>query len=332
MRKVKSVEERYRVTLEMPWGTGQVMNFLMGCHQDGLRPNSIRTYLSQVKSSHLVGGLPWEVDMYVPNQILRGMFNTAEPARRRIAVTPLMMTTMFLYIHSLKKSWSLHDRRLVWAVVSTLWGGSFRCSEILSPVESGFLKEEAFSWSKLSTRGGLVDGKWTNWLEIKLLKPKEFREGRSHGVNIELFEVPQALWCPFSAMAAFRKDNKLGEEPGMPVFRWESGRCLTGRALNAFIKLACADLSEYPDNAFLGTHSFRAGIASILGSLGVDEKKIQSVGRWASNAWLIYAKEGRSIRKEDQLRMQMAAAGQFSTWSPVPVMVETEDDVERNVL
>ena len=330
MRKVESVEARYGVELTFPWGTGTVINFLMGCWRDGLKPNSIRTYLSQVKSSHLAGGLPWNPDMYVPGQILKGMFNKMEPSRKRIAVTPKMLMSMFSHLYSLKYQWSLHDIRMTWALISCLWAGSFRSSELLAPSETGFVLEETFCWSRLSAKGGLVDGRWVNWFEIRLLRPKEHREGRANGVNIELFEIPQARWCPVAAIKAFKKDNVLGEAKDVPVFRWSSGRCVTGKSLNKFIKEACGDLKEYPGDSYVATHSFRAGIASILGSMGVEEEKIQSVGRWASNAWLIYAKQGRSIRKQDQLRMQLAAAGQFLNWEPIPVMVE--DSEPENLL
>ena len=325
LRKVESVEARYGVELTFPWSTGSVMNFIMGCWRDGLRPNSIRTYLSQVKSAHQAGSLPWDPDMYLPNQIMRGMFNSAEPGRRRIAVTPAMMTSMFLHLHSKKDSWSLHDRRMVWALLSALWAGSFRSSELLSPTESGFISEETFCWSRMTEKGGLVDGKWTSWFEIKLLRPKEYKEGRSNGVLVELFHIPESRWCPVTAMRAYMGDNKLGQEDNTPVFRWRSGRCVTGKAINAFIKEACGQLSEYPGNCYLATHSFRAGIATILGAMGVEEDKIQSIGRWQSSAWVRYAKEGRSVRKQDQLAMQRAASGQFLTWSAIPVLVENQE-------
>ena len=325
LRKVESVESRYGVELTFPWSTGHLINFIMGCWRDGLKPNSIRTYVSQIKSAHLAGSLPWEPNNYIPGQIMKGMFNKTEPSRRRIAVTPAMMTSMFLHLHSLKDTWNLHDLRMLWALLSALWAGSFRSSELLSPSESGFLQEETFCWKRLRERGGLVKGKWTNWFEIKLIRPKEFREGRANGINVELFEVPQSRWCPVTAMRAYMKDNILGEDENSPVFRWRSGYCVTNKAVNSFIREACGDLSEYPGDCYLATHSFRAGIASILGAMGVEEAKIQSVGRWQSDAWIRYAKEGRSVRKEDQLNMQLAASGQFLQWAPIPVLVENQE-------
>ena len=51
-----------------------------------------------------------------------------------------------------------------------------------------------------------------------------------------------------------------------------------------------------------------------------------SVSPRSSDAWLCYAKTGRSIRKADQLSIQTKAALGYSAWSPVPIMVEIQEE------
>ena len=325
LNKVSAVEIRYGVSLSMPWSTSSGIEFVMGCCKDGLRASSIRTYLSQIKKAHLVSGVAWNVDMYLPNQLLRGLENTADPARRRIAVTPAMLDKMFMKIYSLKKKWSLHDRRVLWLSICCLWAGSFRAAEILSVSESGFLSEETLTWSRWKEHSGLVDGRVTRWLSVLLLKPKEHRPGKSHGVKVELFQVEGVRWDPIAAWDAFKRDSKLERRSGEPVFRWSSGRCVTTKFLNGFIKEGCADMSEYPEDCYLGTHSFRAGVVSLMASMGLPRDQIMAIGRWSGDSWVRYAKEGRSFRLEDQLRIQRAAATEFRNWAPIPVLSEEED-------
>ena len=43
-------------------------------------------------------------------------------------------------------------------------------------------------------------------------------------------------------------------------------------------------------------HSFRAGMASLLGTLGYTDEDIQAVGRWSSRAFLAYLKLPRTQR------------------------------------
>ena len=71
---------------------------------------------------------------------------------------------------------------------------------------------------------------------------------------------------------------------------------------------------------------------SLMGSMGEPEDLIKSVGRWSSNAWVAYAKTGRSVRKSDQLRIQNLAATEYESWEPVPILVEIreEEDPQRS--
>ena len=169
-----------------------------------------------------------------------------------------------------------------------LVGGLIRCSELLSPTSTGYITEETFMWSRMRDCAGLVDGTMTRWLTVRLLKSKEFRAGRE-GVNVELFQI--------EAMDRYRRDNILGEVDTMPVFCWASGENLTNKFLNNFIKDCAIPMSEYPPNSYLATYSFRAGIVSIMGAMGCEESLIKSVGRWAGNSSVQYAKCVRSIRK-----------------------------------
>ena len=320
LNKVKAAESKYSLSLDFPWSTVELVHFTLACASDGLKATTVRNYVSQVKRAHALNNIPWALDSAMANAIIRGLENTTDPARKRIAITPRMMVIFKMRIFESRKSWPRHDRRALWALITWLWSGSFRCSELVAPTLTGFIGEETFTWKNMCEGSGKIDGVVTRWFTVRLLKPKEHRAGKA-GVNIELFNIT-APWNPVEAMDKFRKVNVHKEIGELPVFRWATGINITGSFLNKFIKNCGVSLTEYPDDAYLGTHSFRAGIVSLMGAMGCEESLIKSIGRWGGDSWVRYAKSGHSVRKSDQMNIQARAAGEFRDWSPIPVLVE----------
>ena len=51
------------------------------------------------------------------------------------------------------------------------------------------------------------------------------------------------------------------------------------------------------------SHSFRAGIPTLMARAGYSDSEIQRQGRWRSSAFLVYCKLGRASRWKDQLTL-----------------------------
>jgi len=83
--------------------------------------------------------------------------------------------------------------------------------------------------------------------------------------------------------------------PQMPVFRKLSGKLITQREFNCLLKRWLGDCLDFSSTSVTG-HSFRAGIPSILSSLGFPDEDLMSVGRWSSRAFLCYTKLPRTNR------------------------------------
>ena len=320
MNKINSIEEKYGVDLELPWDSRKLANFALSCVTDDLKASTIKNYVSQIKKGHMLSNLPWNPDMALFNSLMKGRENTTDPELRRIAVTPRMLVSFWKKLLEMKAKWTRHDRRALWAVICFMWSGSFRSAEILCPSSSGFVEEESFCWNKLGDMKNTLEGSEVRWYAVHLVRPKEARAGKG-AVKVELFDV-DSIWNPVTAMDKYRRDNVHGEVAGLPVFRWSSGANITRRELNSFIKDCSISLEGYPVGASLSSHSFRAGIVSLMGAMGCEESLIKSVGRWSGDSWIRYAKAGRSIRLGDQRRIQMEAATNFLDWAPIPVMVE----------
>ena len=109
----------------------------------------------------------------------------------------------------------------------------------------------------------------------------------------------------------------------MPVFRFLSGALVTGRYINKLLRKLLAQDVNY-DQIGVYCHSFRAGLVCAMARMGIPEEKCKMVGRWKSDCWLKYAKEGRGVRRTDMMevaRLVLAAAS-----IPDPVLTFTEDD------
>jgi hypothetical protein len=52
-----------------------------------------------------------------------------------------------------------------------------------------------------------------------------------------------------------------------------------------------------PTIGFFGTHSFRIGIASMLGQIGFEDQEIMATGRWSSRVFERYLKLARTKRQ-----------------------------------
>ena len=80
----------------------------------------------------------------------------------------------------------------------------------------------------------------------------------------------------------------------VPVFELD-GTAMTGHKMNEILKeLLTPHLGT--GKGKITTHSFRAGIATLLAGKGFDDEEIMSVGRWHSRAFEAYIKKPRTKR------------------------------------
>ena len=141
-----------------------------------------------------------------------------------------------------------------------------------------------------------IEGKEEEVLIVHLKSPKE--EVISAGVNVELFGTG-TISCPVAAWKKWRQVDKYRLSPTKPVFRTHDGTCFTGAQFNDSLKLLLGKYVNYEKNKFL-SHSFRAGMASMMALAGYSDEEIMRQGRWHSQAFKLYCKTGRSTRLREQ--------------------------------
>ena len=138
-----------------------------------------------------------------------------------------------------------------------------------------------------------LDKKEVGMISMHVKSPKIDRVGA--GDNIEVIELGNFM-CPIAAMAKYRDIIKLREDPGLPVFRQQSGACFTGAQLNRMLGELTHSLAKHIPGGVVTSHSFRAGVATEMARNGYTEEELMAVGRWNSKAYLHYVSLPRAHR------------------------------------
>jgi hypothetical protein len=226
--------------------------------------------------------------------ILKGQQNIDNAERRKNGDKgrlPVTMTMMKLLKEKIRQ-WDKDNgtKLLVWAVCTVAFHGAFRIHELLCRTETSFDPAYDLLRQDVKMETARYGSETTKFLTVRLKSPKEQRDGKIVVVNV--FESGGDI-CPVRAYSKCEK-VALGEAD-WPAFRAPCGTPLTGRKLNSYIRLLLGGSVDYQKGK-ITSHSFRSGIASLLGSKGFSDEEIKQAGRWSSNAFQAYMKLPRTKR------------------------------------
>ena len=260
--------------------------------------STVNTYLSGLRYLHIVRGS--EIPILRPpivEQLIKGKqhidairkLNNDKPKR-----APITLNVMKL----IKKSiitWEAHneDKAAVWAACTIAFAGCLRIHEILSKKLKEFDPNFTLLESDVVYKELKVGKDHIKILQIRLKSPKEDRVGV--GKIVDIYQSGGPI-CP---IRAFERWNTMRtwRHHNSPIFRLRDGSCLTGRKLNSLLKLFLSPHIDYRIGNF-SSHSFRAGMATLMGTLGFGDEEIMAMGRWSSDAYLNYIKLPRTKRIE----------------------------------
>ena len=249
--------------------------------------STIRTYLSGIRQFQIAHGYKELNFEQMPRlcQIIKGVKITqgqkGRTIRPRLPITPRILRLM-KGVWFPSKSEPSYDNLMLWAASTTAFFGFCRSGEITTSSENSYDPNVHLSYGDIATD----NPKSPSMLSIKLKHSKTDQERK--GVKIIIGKTEDDL-CPLSAMLSFLKVR--GSHPG-PLFCWKSGSPLSKSRFVESVRSALTT-ANLPANSFAG-HSFRIGAATTAASAGICDSSIQCLGRWKSNAYLLY------IRTEPQ--------------------------------
>ena len=262
---------------------------------------TIDKYLSGLRIVHLKNGfMPGNLRPDIVKAIIKGHShcNLKEKAPRLPMTIPMMKLLKCLLT---KSKMPISKKRLLWAISCIALHGSFRIHELLSRQEGAFDPTITLLGGDVRLVKTQIEGQSETILAIHLKCPKE--DKLRLGVNIELFSTG-TITCPVAAWTKWQQTTKMRLSPTKPVFRQESGKCMTGNMFNKELKGLLGLYVNYEEKKFL-SHSFRSGFASMMAAAGYSDNEIMRQGRWHSDAFLVYCKTGRGTRLREQRDLVM---------------------------
>jgi hypothetical protein len=257
-----------------------------------LSPDSIKSYISNIKLIHKLKGLPTDgCSSFLCKTLIRGaenlrFYSNEKKDQKKVMSLPLLR----ILGHELANSnWSDHSKVVIWSTYTVAFMGSFRLGELLAKSETEFNPLETLMWQDIKFMSD-------DSIQIHVKVPKT---RTAKGEHISLFPFPFYGCCP---VAAIKKLKSLAEENGdlnKPVFMFDSGRLLTKAKLNKIIQLQL-----FPhigiEARYYSCKSFRAALPSALAANPhmTNDSTIKRWGRWNSKAFERYTRLSHSAKRK----------------------------------
>ena len=276
--------------VSFPLSQADLITFIAWLNERNLSASTMNSYLSGIRLVHLTKGLKAPtLRTELVNQLLAGKKNLDHDVVKsyptRLPVTPTILRLLKLAIS--KDDLPRHDARLFWFLCTLAFHGSLRMGEILAKNPNNFEPRYTFLNSDLSIKTSNVNGQPVKFLVVSL---KSTKTAPTSDTVLDVFPTNSDL-CP---VRAFYKWHTLETTIShMPVFRKLSGKLITQREFYCLLKKWLGDCLDFSSTSVTG-HSFRAGIPSILSSLGFPDEDLMALGRWSSGAFLCYTKLPRT--------------------------------------
>ena len=258
---------------------------------------SIQSYLSGLRFVVLSRGAQSHTPMpALATQLMSGVANMNKNAmlealkcrRRPITLNILILLRSSIAAHP---SWTPYEKSLRWSTMMLAYWGSFRMGELLSQEKQKFNPSTSLLPSDLQFK--------EDCLAVWIRSPKIWTQG---GDIVEVWRVLENEdMDPVLAVSRFLqfRNETFGDLNDKPVFIHQDGSLYTKSELNKDLKDLLAQfpaLSGSGRESWSG-HSFRAGLATLLTSLGFSEEQVKKWGRWHSAAYMLYAQDLTMRRK-----------------------------------
>ena len=317
IRCLSNLEAESGINFAIPWNEVTLVNYMVLQARRGIMMSSVRTYLSRIKAAHRFKGFKM-VESEWTCMLYKGFGVLGKPQTPRMAMTP---DKMYLLKSILAAStWRGEKRRLFWMACCFAFHGALRSSEYLPATASSCNRTTTLLVQDVKLECFRVKNESVNAISLLLKEPKELKKPGSK-VSLELFETSDFM-CPISAwkkyMAYLEKSKRI-LVPSDPMFML-NGLGYTRQNFNSDIRLLLQDVIDYNKGKLL-SHSFRSGLATAMARAGFSQENIQLVGRWSSEAYLNYVKQGRSARFETMRDISAKMTELASSWAPGVIVV-----------
>jgi hypothetical protein len=297
-RQLLKCQSERKIDMRLPLTQEKTLIFIDWLINDRkVKAATVNSYLSGIRQLHVEKGIEQpEIRKAMINLIVKGKQNldNIEARRKQLPYRLPVTLTIMKLLKACIRTWtaSLDDKLLLWAVSTVAFHGSFRIHEILCKKETEFDPDFTLLGRDVTLTNckGMTGNR--ERLSVNLKCPKEARTGKS--VVVDVFET-KGDTCPIRAFKKWK--NRTERNPDKPLFMNKEQKPLTGRKLNSIVRQLLEKHIDYSKGK-VSSHSFRAGMASLLAEKGFEEEEIKITGRWNSRAFECYTKLPRTKREE----------------------------------
>lgn len=279
MKRFNKFCVRFNVFHPFPVSESTLCAYAAYLADDTLSPQTIKSYLSALRSMQISLGLPDPRDqnsLPVLKRVQAGirrahMLKGSQP-RVRLPIT-------ISIIRQLRTAWdraSDPNKVVLWAVACTAFFVFFRLGELLLRSKAEFHPATSLAWGDVAVDS--VSNPSMVRIHLKKSKCDQF----GGGVDIVL-GVSRSNICPVAALLSYLADR--GDKPG-PLFLDNRGQPLLYERFVTKVRKVL-ELKGIPHHQYAG-HSFRIGAATAAAKAGIQDSTIQALGRWHSAAFLQY--------------------------------------------
>lgn len=281
-----------------PLNEEKILIFIAWMIARNLSASTMESYMAGVRQTHLANGVCLPIlRTPIVKQILEGKKHEDAMARKlgvkpiRLPVTPDVLKLLKYEIKT--SSLAPETKLLLWTVATMAFAGAFRIHELLARVEGTFDPSFTLLSKDVVMRSLNINKEKVQILQVRLKSEKKDRIGADTIVDVYHSGGPL---CP---VGAYTKWCKLRKNWGnhLPAFMDDEGKPLTGAKFNKYLRLFLGKYLDYKKGS-ISSHSFRAGLTSLVAKLGFTEEEIQALGRWSSQAYTAYIKLPRTRRLE----------------------------------
>ena len=251
--------------------------FVAHLAMSGLKPQTIKTYLSGLRHLQISAGLsdPFLAGRFPRLQyVVKGVKREkGTAARPRLPITPQILQGLYSFW---LKSENRFEAVMLWAACTLAFYGFLRSGEVTVPSDSAF--DPACHITPADIQVDSRESPSMLRIQLKQSKTDPFRTG----VLVFIGRTGTPLY-PVAAVLAYLSQRPAGQGP---LFKFADGRALTRQRLVEQLRKALKAIGV--DHTLYSGHSFRIGAATAAHAAGIEDSVIHMLGRWESDAVLRY--------------------------------------------
>ena len=278
MKKFDTFCSTFQLPDPFPFTETVLCSFAAYLADQGLSPQTIKSYLAGVRNMQLSLGLPDPRDqssLPILKRVQAGIWRArlgTTPARVRLPVTLPLLWQLRQYLDT-----TAHRERVaMWAICCMAFFGYFRLGEVLLESPNSFDQQYHLTWGDVAV-DSQTDPRMLR-VHLKQSKTDQFHRG----ADIVVGRMGTDL-CPVAAVLSYIASR--GPEQGASFLDSQAHPIAKTYFIRKLRKVISA--LGLPQEQFAG-HSFRIRAATSAAMAGLEDSTIQLLGRWSSAAFLRY--------------------------------------------